>query len=281
MRTTADFSSEDTLLADFGSDLVGLDEPIRCNHIVLLLCRCGSATLEINYTLYSMSQDAFLAISPLDIVTSRQVTPDFRCTALVLPPSILGSVFTSLDIKQYEYIKSYRTMVLKDGYLAFVQQTLTLLETAKGLVPQEKFNKIAEKQVSSLLHVKNHYYQNMTDVKSTGKEYLSRKKELFRKFIQELVSLHAVSREVLFYANELGVSCGYLNELCNEVSGRSAKEIIDSAVAAKLKYELTYTSKSIQELADEYNFPSQSYFSRYYKRLTGVSPREYRKKCGG
>ena len=248
---------------------------------MLLLCRCGSATLEINYTLYSMSQDAFLAISPLDIVTSRQVTPDFRCTALVLPPSILGSVFTSLDIKQYEYIKSHRTMVLKDGYLAFVQQALTLLETAKGLVPQEKFNKIAEKQVSSLLHVSNHYYQNVTDVRSVGKEYISRKKELFRKFIQELVSSHAISREVLFYANELGVSCGYLNELCNEVSGRSVKEIIDSAVAAKLKYELTYSSKSIQELADEYNFPNQSYFSRYYKRLTGVSPREYRKKCGG
>ncbi|MBQ5616549.1 MAG: AraC family transcriptional regulator, partial [Bacteroidaceae bacterium] len=34
----------------------------------------------------------------------------------------------------------------------------------------------------------------------------------------------------------------------------------------------------IQELADEYNFPSQSYFSRYYKRMTGMTPSEFRKR---
>jgi AraC-like DNA-binding protein len=62
------------------------------------------------------------------------------------------------------------------------------------------------------------------------------------------------------------------------VSGRSAKEIIDSATVARLKYELTYTSKSIQELSDEYNFPSQSYFCRYYKRMTGVTPSDFRKR---
>ena len=86
-----------------------------------------------------------------------------------------------------------------------------------------------------------------------------------------------MSREVLFYANEVGISSGYLNEVCNEISGHSAKEIIDSAVAARLKYELSYTTKSIQEIADEYNFPSQSYFSRYYKRLSGVTPSDFRK----
>ena len=87
-----------------------------------------------------------------------------------------------------------------------------------------------------------------------------------------------MSREVLFYANELGVSSGYLNEVCNEISNHTAKEIIDSTVSTKLKYELSYTSKSIQELADEYNFPSQSYFSRYYKRMTGMTPSEFRKR---
>ena len=86
---------------------------------------------------------------------------------------------------------------------------------------------------------------------------------------------------MLFYANELGISSGYLNEICNDVSSHSAKDIIDSTVMARLKFELSYTSKSVQELADEYNFPSQSYFSRYFKRMTGLTPSEFRKKrCG-
>ena len=105
-----------------------------------------------------------------------------------------------------------------------------------------------------------------------------RKRELFKKFIEKIVESYTVSREVLFYANELGVSSGYLNEVCNDVSTHSAKDIIDSAVVSRLKYELSYTSKTIQELADEYCFPSQSYFSRYFKRLTGLTPSEFRKK---
>ena len=278
MKTTADFSTDDVLLTDFGADFVELDEPIRCNHIVLVLCRCGNLTLEINYTLYNISQNMFITISPLDIVTFKQGSTDFRCTALILPSTILTSVFTHVDISRYEYMKHNRVIEFKGEYLEFIRQALALLETTKRIVPQDEFSKIAEKQVASFFYVSRHYYSTISEYKNGGKEYLSRKKELFGKFIKELVSSHSISREVLFYANELGVSCGYLNEICNEVSNHSAKEIVDSAVAAKLKYELTYSSKSIQELADEYNFPSQSYFSRYFKRLTGVTPTDFRKE---
>ena len=148
----------------------------------------------------------------------------------------------------------------------------------KELVAEDEFDKIAGLQISSLSIVQQDYYNKYVVKKDGGFEYIPRKKELFRKFINELVESHLVSREVLFYANELGVSSGYLNEVCNEVSGHSAKAIIDSAVTAKLKYELSYSAKSIQELSDEYNFPSQSYFTRYYKRMTGLTPSEFRKE---
>ena len=128
-----------------------------------------------------------------------------------------------------------------------------------------------------MFYVQQQFYSSCDDYNTNFREYMSRKKELFRKFIKSVMDSHSLSREVLYYANELGVSCGYLNEVCNEISNHSAKEIIDSAVAARLKYELLYTTKSIQELADEFNFPSQSYFSRYYKRLTGMTPTDFRK----
>ena len=51
-----------------------------------------------------------------------------------------------------------------------------------------------------------------------------------------------------------------------------------ASLAARLKYELSYTTKNIQELADDFNFPSQSYFTRYYKRMTGLTPSEFRKE---
>ena len=278
MKTTSDFNTDDVLLTEFGADIVEINEPIRCNHVVVVFCHSGNLSLEINYTVYDISQNMLLTISPLDIVTLKQGSTDFKCTALVLPSTIFTSFLTSADVSQYEYVKHNRVVELEGDYLLFIHQAFSLLETVRNLVPKDKFNKIAERQVVSFFYVTRHYYLTQQNYKSDTKEYFSRKKELFRKFIQELVYSHAISREVLFYANELGVSCGYLNEICNEVANRSAKEIIDSAVAAKLKYELSYTTKSIQELADKYNFPSQSYFSRYYKRLTGMTPSDYRKR---
>ena len=167
---------------------------------------------------------------------------------------------------------------MQNEYLALYKQVLATLWHMKELVAAEEFDKIASLQISSLSIIQQDYYNKYIAQKESAFEYIPRKKELFRKFINVLIESHQVSREVLFYANELSVSSGYLNEVCNEVSGHSVKAIIDSAVTARLKYELSYTSKSVQELAEEYNFPSQSYFTRYYKRMTGLTPSEFRKE---
>ena len=153
-----------------------------------------------------------------------------------------------------------------------------IVKNVHELVPKDKFNSVAVKQLASYMIILNHYFTECCNAKGDYRECVSRKRELFGKFIKALIDSHSLSREVLFYANELGVSCGYLNEVCNEVSNHSVKEIIDTAVATRLKYELSYTSKTIQELADEYNFPSQSYFCRYYKRVTGMTPSDFRKR---
>lgn len=279
MKNTKNFGIDDIIVGDLENDYIASNEPIRCNHFVFILCNSGNLSLEINYTNYILSKNMLLVISPLDIVSLKHGSDDFKCNAVVIPTTILNNLFADVDISKYESLKKCRIVLLEDGFYFYFVQAIALLKSAKQLVSQEKFNHVAEKQVVSLIQMLKHYNSTFqSNVRNERKEYSSRKNELFKKFINELISSHSVSREVLFYANELGVSCGYLNEVCNEVSAHSAKEIIDSAVAARLKYELSYTGKTIQELSDEYNFPSQSYFSRYYKRMTGMSPSEFRKK---
>ena len=249
-------------------------KPVRCSH---LLCRSGEAYVEINYVNHILRAGGFLSIHPLDIVCLKKGSGDFECTALMLPSSVFTPIFGELNLAHYEYVKRNPLIYFSSQYLAYITQSFELIGTARKIVGYENFEKIVVKTVASMFYVQQQYYASCEDGNLNFREYVSRKKELFRKFIKSVMDSHVLSREVLYYANELGVSSGYLYEVCNEVSSHSAKEIIDSAVAAKLKYELLYTTKSIQELADEFNFPSQSYFSRYYKRLTGVTPTEFRK----
>jgi AraC-like DNA-binding protein len=253
-------------------------EPVKCNSLVLLLCKRGELDVEINYVNYNLKVDGFLSIQPYDIVAVKGGTDDFCCEALLLPVMMFTPIIAELKMSHYDYVKKHPVIYLDNDYLKMLEVTFELLRCASSLLDRERYEQVVIKQVSSLFYVQQQFQKQNGNQDVELHEYVSRKKELFRQFIRTLVESHFVSREVLFYANELGVSSGYLNEVCNEISAHTAKEIIDSAVSARLKYELSYTSKSIQELADEYNFPSQSYFSRYYKRMTGMTPSEFRKR---
>lgn len=278
MKTTTNFDAKHVILTHLGKSSC-YKEPVRCNHLVILLCHKGEVTIEINYVTYRFKENGLLVLKPLDIVMLKDGSDDFDCTALMLPVSSLTPIMQDININDYKLLSQKPVIYHNDEYLQYVKQVFSLLACAKNIVDYAGFEKIAEKQVASLFYMQYHYNSTRPEYeRNEFKEPYSRKKELFRKFVMNIINSHTVSREVLFYANELGISSGYLNELCNEVSTHSAKDIIDSTVAARLKYELSYTTKTIQELTDEYNFPSQSYFSRYYKRMTGMTPSEFRKK---
>ena len=271
------FEEKKVILSRFGK-IAHFCEPVRCNHFIIVLCCSGEICVEINYAVYELKQNGLLFVKPLDIVKLVDGSDDFNCIVLMLPIDSHSSILRDFDISNISYVNKRPVVYYTDSYMLFVKQFFDILETANRNFDYENFEKIAEKQVTSLFYMqRNHYSASPGCNKNDLKEPLSRKKELFRGFIKDIIGSHTVSREVLFYANELGISSGYLNEICNEVSGHSAKEVIDFTVVTRLKHELSYSSKSIQELADEYNFPNQSYLSRYYKRITGKTPSEFRK----
>ena len=271
------FEANKVILSRLGN-VTHFFEPVRCNHLVIVLCCSGEACVEINYTVYELKQNGLLFVKPLDIVKLVDGSDDFNCIVLMLPVDSHSSILQDFDISNISYINKRPIVYYTGDYMLFVKQFFDILETANRNFDYDTFEKIAEKQVTSLFYMqRNHYSASPECNKNVLKEPRSRKKELFRGFIKDIIGSHTVSREVLFYANELGVSSGYLNEVCNIVSSHSAKEIIDSAVISRLKYELLYTTKSIQDITDEYNFPSQSYFCRYFKRLTGVTPTGFRR----
>ncbi|MBO6189322.1 MAG: helix-turn-helix domain-containing protein [Alloprevotella sp.] len=62
----------------------------------------------------------------------------------------------------------------------------------------------------------------------------------------------------------------------HRVSGKPPKEWIDDALLTQVKIELKYTEKSVARISDDNNFPNPSFFSKFFKRLAGLTPLEYR-----
>lgn len=85
------------------------------------------------------------------------------------------------------------------------------------------------------------------------------------------------TRRLSFYAQQLDYHPRYLSAMVKKETGLSGQEIIDQYAVLTAMAKLTYTHKSIKEISNEMNFPTQSDFGKYFKRLTGKSPAQYRK----
>lgn len=108
-------------------------------------------------------------------------------------------------------------------------------------------------------------------------ESYTRKDEIFHHFLS-LVNTHIQQhRDVLFYTNKLCITPRYLRKIAKENSlYESPKVIIDKRLIIEIKVLLQSTKFSIQEIADNLNFPDASYLSRYFKMNCDITLTKYR-----
>ncbi|MDR0230069.1 MAG: helix-turn-helix transcriptional regulator [Flavobacteriaceae bacterium] len=106
---------------------------------------------------------------------------------------------------------------------------------------------------------------------------LSRKEQLVAKF-QLLVNQKVIDvKQVSDFALLLHVHPHYLNDVVKEVTGVSASGYIHKVLIEEAKSRLIQTNHTVSQIAMELNFTEESYFGRFFKKNTGVTPLQYRK----
>lgn len=108
------------------------------------------------------------------------------------------------------------------------------------------------------------------------REQLSRPDDLMCRFT-ELINVSCErERSVEYYASQLGITPKYLSLVCRNKTGINASKIIDAAVIRKAKILLQQQDMSILNVSQRLNFVSQSFFGKYFKQRTGISPSRYK-----
>ena len=97
--------------------------------------------------------------------------------------------------------------------------------------------------------------------------------EKFRALVETNYKKHL---PVTAYAEQLGITSGQLTRLCREELGMSSMDVINARMVHEAQRDLVYTTSSIKQLAYTLGFADETYFGRFFRKHTGLSPREFR-----
>ena len=109
------------------------------------------------------------------------------------------------------------------------------------------------------------------------RRFPKRIEELFFDFLR-LVPIHFADRhDVAFYASQLCITPRYLSQIVREVSGRTVVDYINQMLLMEASYLLQQTSLPIVQIADRLHFSETASFTRFFTRMKGMTPREFRR----
>lgn len=111
-----------------------------------------------------------------------------------------------------------------------------------------------------------------------SKEGIKQVNYILRKFMELLSKDKGMHRSVSYFANELCYTPKHFSKVIKQACGRTPLDLINETTVEHIKYRLKRSEKSIKEIAEEFNFPNQSFFGKYVKAHLETSPANYRNR---
>lgn len=251
------------------------DTPCRLDGFVLLFCTNGEAEIQINFQEYKIHPGILVMNIPENVIYISNVN-NLKVYPIVISSDFLKKMNIKMKdlMKLYVFAKKIPLVSLEYSEIMTLEKYYFLLEDI--ILSNEEHKKaVLEGLVQSLISKLNsiiHRFQNNIPDSQSKK----RNEEIFEAFIELLTRNEATERNLAYYADKIGITSNYLSKIVKEYTGRTAIEWIDEYVIFEAKTMIKHTQYTIQEIAYKLKFPSQSFFGKYFKRLTGMSPKQYK-----
>ena len=255
-----------------------MSNPHKFDFFMFVCHTAGSAVVKIDMAEFVLDNPRnFIKLGPGQIVSMEKVSEDFDADIIIMSKRFVeglmvfvnGSIPMRFNVSRgvpVEHIEGesekniasdilYKAVrnILRDKSNPFrlqvVQHIIMALFYSSEKVRELETNDVARSNADVIT-----------------KEFLKYVKENFRR-----------ERQLQFYADLLCITPRYLSRVVKECTGASAAEWIERAVVLEARALLKSTNMTVQQISDELNFPSQTFFGKYFKRRVGMSPKEYRR----
>ncbi|MCZ8371578.1 AraC family transcriptional regulator [Phocaeicola sp. KGMB11183] len=260
-----------------------LPSPLYFNCGVQILCVHGNGVISTGaqcFHLQEMSEIIFWDGSIMQLLHSSD---DFQVRMVLYPKRVFLQAAVSLDTTFFNYMREFPLYNHGQEKDAQSWEKVNLwLDMAKMLFTQPAGLFKERLELNFLQSMLMWIFSTIPDTYVSVARSYTRKQLLFHRFMH-LIHEHALrEHQVGFYADRLCISSRYLNEITVEYSkGKTPKELIDEQLTVEIKVQLNKLDLSVEEVAGICCFPDSSYLSRFFKKHTGITPKEFRNREKG
>ena len=245
-------------------------EPYKLKHAVICICTAGHCSIKVNLQQYEIESPMLVTLMPGQIVEGMNYSPNFDGINIVLSKRFIDIL--NLPGWQQQYMKLYNNPLneISTEALRHLQIFYTILHKAAS----DEENPFRLQVIENLIRV--FYYGGISKFRKFEDSSTTPKNSIVERFMELVQEHYREERLIGFYADKLCITPKYLSKLVKENTGRSAGEWIDNHVILEARAMLQSSDMTIQQIAASLNFPNQSFFGKYFKRATGLSPKQYR-----
>ncbi|NLR68119.1 AraC family transcriptional regulator [Chitinophaga varians] len=244
-------------------------EAHRDDHYLFLLVESGSCRFMIDFEQYEIRQGEIIYVYPGQVHACVHAD-HVQATALSLAPEQIPAVYSSA----LEAVNGMQQPLLPDiSSIGILTQGLQLLEQLLEQPADRPFRQqMLNGGIDICTGIITGAYKNARQVNNPG----SRPEAIMRQFKALLVNNYLTLRTPSAYAAALHISATYLSEIVTAQSGFTVNHWIHEQLMLEARRRLYHTDDTIKEIAHGLGYEDHAYFSRLFRKKTGITPQQFR-----
>ncbi|MGI6233505.1 MAG: helix-turn-helix domain-containing protein [Prevotella sp.] len=243
-----------------GEPILEQSQPYRLAEARLFRVLQGSVTYSFNLEKFTVNKGMIIVVPSGTLVVQDSYTPDYV---------FQGIGFDDVQVPLKDGIMLVK---LKEGEW---EETEWLMQLLWQEAHQEPFNRAI---ISHLMNALVGIVEREQRREGNTPSVRNRSEEIYHQFLSLVNQYAATERKLDFYSDKLCLASHYLSNIISSVSHQSASEWITQAAVMEAKVQLLYTDKSIKQIAEDMNFNSDTFFCRYFRQATGLTPKVFRQQ---
>jgi len=252
--------------------------------LCVFFCMRGHIETSIDYKQYSISKGDMFIYTPSLFIHIISHSDDFSGIAIRTNYDyVVPLVNKAIDIRSQLLLRDHPYYSLTNSQCKNIEQQIRSImkrieqENDSGIETQRKkiLTELIMSQGATLLYE----LMNICFTSQKLEPIVQDRGDLIiQKFMVSLYHHYNTKRNVAYYAHEQCLSPSYFCAVVKQKTGKTVSQWIIELVIVEAKQLLQYSDISVKEIAIHLNFPTQSFFGKYFKKYMGVSPNAYRKQ---